>query len=473
MIQKSTDSLAQQEGEYPQLLPERIQEITVALQALVDDEAAELEKSSLTLRTTLPLLHEADLSDLLETLHPNLRTQALTFIEEHRLAMIINDMNEATAIAVLGEIADDKLAQALAVSPELEEVEGVLRSLPPKRRADILQRAGLASNLSLLRSLSFAPDTVGEMMDFFQVTVSPEMNLSAVTAMIRKRGKLPSHCDKLFVTANLRLVGVLPLKTIILQDQDKQVADVMVSERLHTLTPTVSLEVAADLFERYDLVSVPIVNDNNDVIGRLTIDEVVYHLRDEQHADLLTSTGFQDEEDLYAPIKQRLRNRGFWIFINLIAAFLVSRVIGNFEGTILQIVALASLMPIIASMAGNTGMQTATLVIRALALNQISLQNWHLLLGRELSLGVVNGVLWGTLVGLFGFLFYQQWLLSVVLTISMLVVFVLAAIAGFVVPVLVQALKGDPALGTSVIVTTLTDCLGFLTFLGLATTLLV
>lgn len=418
-------------------------------------------------------MHVADIASFLETLEPELRAVVWQLLGSDVLISVIEDMNEPSAIAMVGEIPDPLLANGLKAATDVEDVERVLRCLAPKRRAEMLLLAGLSSDVQLLKSLSFAPDTVGEIMDFEHYCLIADSSVGDALASLRKRGELSSHTDKLFITEQQKLVGILPLKRLLVHAERTPVSDIMVKQRLHTLTPEISINEAIKFFERYDLVSAPVLNYDNEVLGRVTIDEILGNLHEERHSELLSSSGLKDEEDLYAPIWTRLQNRGFWVFINLVAAFLVSRMIGTFEGTILQIVALASLMPIVASMAGNTAMQTATIVIRALALNQVGLRNWHFLLIRELALGIVNGLLWGFMVGLFGFLFYQDVQLALVLTASMFAVFVMGAGIGFLVPVIVNLLRKDPALGTVVIVTTLTDCLGFFVFLGLATIYLV
>ena len=469
---------SEEELVYNDLLEGRIQGIVKALETITvgKEEGASpaaTEESIAALLDLMPRIYEADLADLFETLQPSIRNVAADYVLDHRLATVVNDMSDAAAVAMVEDLTDARLAKALKACEDMEEAEAMLRLVAPKRRSEMLQATGLSKDISLLHSLSFAEDTVGELMDFFHVCVDGDSTVADALATLRKRKTLPSQCDKLFVTEKSKIVGVLPLKRLIVNEPSARIHDVMVSERLHTLQSTDSVDDAVDLFERYDLVSAPVLNHFSEVMGRVTVDEILGHMREERHADLLTSSGLREEEDLYAPILSKLQNRGLWIFINLVAAFLVSRVIGAFEGTIIQVVALASLMPIVASMAGNTGMQTATIVIRSLALSQIGARNWYVLLGNELLLGLVNGLLWGSMVGLFGLLFYGDVVLAGVLSVSMTVVFLLAAALGFLVPVTVQALRGDPALGTSVIVTVILDCLGFLIFLSLATALLV
>lgn len=469
----------EEQQEYDGLLEGRTAEIVEALERLADaaDEAGggdalAVEELRTALRGMMAVLYEADLADMFEVLRPALRDVAAGLVDDARLAAVINDMSDAAGVAMAKHLSNERLEGALRACDDTEEIEGLLRLLAPKRRSELLLSTGLSKDVSLLHSLSFAEGTVGELMDFFHVCVDSGSTVAAVQAELRRRRTLPSQCDKLFVTKSDRLVGVIPLKRLLLHPPESKVRDVMVGERLHTLQSTDSVDDAVNLFERYDLVSVPVLNHFGEVMGRVTVDEILGHMRADSHADMMVSSGLREDEDLYASVPRKLQNRALWIFVNLVAAFLVSRVIGGFEDTIVEIVALASLMPIVASMAGNTGMQTATLVIRALALNQIGMRNWYVLLGSELALGLANGLLWGTLVGLFSLVFYGDLMLALVLACSMTAVFLIAGALGFLVPVTVQALRGDPALGTSVIVSVSLDCLGFLIFLSLAAAVL-
>ncbi len=456
---------------YPDLLEQRKRSIIEALEEYLDKPIAPAK--SLELKRAFAKLYAADIADMFEVIGPELRQFAWQYITVENLTAIIDEMSEASGIAVVGELSDELLAQALKSGKDIEHAECVLRYLPPQRRSELIQLTGLHTHEVLMRSLLFAPGTVGMIMDYSHISITSKLTLGVLADQTRQRKSLPPHFDKFFVTEQKKLIGVLPLKKILLNDQASQVSQVMVSERLHTLRADDTIASAIQLFERYDLISAPIIDRNYQLIGRLTIDEIVHQMHDDQSSHLLTTTGVQEDEDLFAPIWRRLQNRSLWIFINLFAAFVVSRLIGLFEATIVEVVALASLMPIIASMAGNTSMQTATVVIRALALNQLQLQNWYHMLSRELMLGVVNGAFWGGLSGLISMLFYQDLVLAFVLCVSMLIVFVLSAMAGFLIPIVVKKLRGDPALGTSVLVTTFTDSVGFVIFLGLASILLI
>ena len=452
----------------------RLEEIAVLLGRLVEEEGGHKHDEEM-LDRLLSGLHEADIADLLEGIPPQPRMFAWRRLAPELYSDILLQLREGVGAPLLKATADKLIVRGLSRFKSIDDVASVLRLASPSRRHRLAQMAGYAGNLNLQRSLAFAADTVGEAMDFDYVVISDHQTLGSWISESRNRGaKLPSHCDKLFVLdEDKRLVGVLPIKVMLLSDPKLHARDIMVARDLYTMAANTSLQDAAAMFERYDLVSAPVLDGAGRVLGRITIDEIIYELHADQHADLSNATGMNEEEDLFAPVRTRMANRAVWIMINLFAAFAVSQVVGVFEDVIAQVVALAVLMPVIASMAGNAGMQTASLVIRTLALNRVSLANWRDLIGKELALGCCNGALWGLPVGIFGFILYRNTMLAVVLVVAMVLVFAFASLAGFGLPLVVRALRGDPALGASVLVTTVTDCLSFFIFLGLASVLLI
>jgi magnesium transporter len=250
------------------------------------------------------------------------------------------------------------------------------------------------------------------------------------------------------------------------------VADVMLRD-FATFNPRERAEDAADAFERYDLVTAPVVDGRGRLVGRVTIDAVVDYIREAQDSEILSAGGLREDEDLFASVWKSVTNRWTWLAVNLVTAFVASRVIGIFEDSIAQLVALAALMPIIAGIGGNSGNQTITRIVRALAVGQINRGNARQLLVKEIGVSVLNGVIWGTVVGLFAFLIYHNWQLGLVMTAAMLLNLLLAAVMGVSIPLLMEKLGRDPALGSSVLITAITDSGGFFIFLGLATLFLV
>jgi len=267
------------------------------------------------------------------------------------------------------------------------------------------------------------------------------------------------------------LKGVLPIKRLLVNDPEKQVSEVMASDPV-SFHPDGDAYEAAQAFERYDLISSPVVDKNGKLIGRLTIDEMVDLIREESETEVLNMAGLREEEDIFASVWRSLRNRWSWLAVNLITAFIASRVIGLFEGSIEKLVALAALMPIVAGIGGNSGNQTITMIVRAMALDQVSTGNTSRLMRKELGVALVNGLVWGGVIGVVSYLLYHSWSLGVVMTAAMTLNLLLAAFMGVLIPMTLVRLGRDPAMGSSVMITAMTDSGGFFIFLGLATVFL-
>jgi magnesium transporter len=269
-----------------------------------------------------------------------------------------------------------------------------------------------------------------------------------------------------------RLGGVLPLSRLIVSDLDKTVAEVMVTEAI-TLYADDKAQEAAQAFERYDLVSAAVVDESGKLLGRLTVDKVVDYIRSKTESELLIQGGLKEEEDIFSSVWASVKNRWTWLAINLITAFIASRVIGAFEGSIEKLVALAALMPMVAGIGGNSGNQTITMIVRAFALGQIQLGQARQLILKELGVALVNGLLCGGILGLIAWWLYRSVPLGLVMTVAMTLTLVLAAIMGVLIPHTLVKFGRDPALGSSVMITACTDSGGFFIFLGLATVFLV
>jgi magnesium transporter len=318
-------------------------------------------------------------------------------------------------------------------------------------------------------ALSYDEDQVGALMDFEMVTIREDVSLEVVLRYLRRLKELPGHTDKLFVVDYEGILkGVLPIKRLLVNDPEKKVADVMASDPVG-FHPDEDAYDAAQAFERYDLISAPVVDKNGKLIGRLTIDEMVDLIREESETEVLNMAGLREEEDIFASVWRSLRNRWAWLAVNLITAFIASRVIGLFEGSIEKLVALAALMPIVAGIGGNSGNQTITMIVRAMALDQVNTGNTSRLMRKELAVALINGVVWGGVIGIVAYLLYGSWSLGVVMTAAMTLNLLLAALMGVLIPMTLARLGRDPAMGASVMITAMTDSGGFFIFLGLAT----
>jgi magnesium transporter len=310
-------------------------------------------------------------------------------------------------------------------------------------------------------------------MDFEVVTVRPDITLEVVLRYLRRFDELPDQTDQLFVVdRDENLVGVLPLNRLLVSDPDRTVQDVM-SPPIVKLLQHDKADVAASAFERYKLVSAPVVDTNDRLVGRVTVDEVLDLVREQGGEELLAQAGLREEEDVFASVWKSFQNRWAWLAVNLVTAFVASRVIGIFEGSIEKLVALAALMPIVAGIGGNSGNQTITMIVRAAALGQVGLDNARQLVKKEITVSLVNGVLWGGVIAVVAYLLYHSIPLSLVMIAAMTLNLILAAIAGVAIPMLMLKLGRDPALGSSVLITACTDSGGFFIFLGLATLFLV
>ena len=310
-------------------------------------------------------------------------------------------------------------------------------------------------------------------MDFDIVTIREDITLEVALRYMRRLTALPDHTDKLFVVdRNDVLHGVLPLKRLVVSDLDAKVADVM-SEDAVVFHPDDIADDAAKAFERYDLVTAPVVDERGKLVGRVTVDAVMDLIREEAESDMLSMAGLREEEDFFASVWKSVQNRWAWLAINLITALIASRVIGLFEGSIEKIVALAALMPIVAGVGGNSGNQTTTMIVRGLALGQVASHNMKSLITKELGVALLNGLLWGSVIGGVAYALYGSYQLGLVMMAAMTLNLLLAALMGVMIPLVMNKIGRDPAVGSSVLITAMTDSGGFFIFLGLATIFLV
>jgi magnesium transporter len=290
---------------------------------------------------------------------------------------------------------------------------------------------------------------------------------------LRRFDELPDHTDQLFVVDRDDVFkGVLPLNLLIVNEPNIPVNKLMLTDTIK-LHSDDKADQAAQAFERYDLVSAPVVDEDDKLVGRVTVNTVVDFIRAESESDVLNLAGLREEEDIFASVWKSAQNRWLWLALNLCTAFFASRVIGGFENTIEKFVALATLMPIVAGIAGNSANQTTTIIIRSLALGQITQANARRLIGKEFAIAGLNGLVWGGVAGLFAYFLYKSVPLGLVMTSAMLLNLLLGAMVGIFIPLLMQRLGRDPAIGSSVMLTAVTDSGGFFIFLGLATIFLI
>jgi magnesium transporter len=424
------------------------------------------------LQKLLDGLHPADVAYILEALPPEQRFIVWDLVKAERDGEILLEVSEAVRETLIAHM-DQKELVAATGQLDTDEIADLAPDLPTEVMQDVFKSLSAEEREQLRAALSYPDDTVGALMDFDMVEVRDDVTLEVVLRYLRRLDQLPDHTDQLFVVDRQeRLKGVLAVNRLLVTDPEVLVADVMMREVVN-FQPGDKAQDAADAFERYDLVSAPVVDGTGKVVGRVTVNAVVDYIQRVKDAEMLTAGGLKEEEDLFASVWRSLTNRWTWIAVNLVTAFIASRVIGIFEESIVKIVALAALMPIVAGIGGNTGNQTITMIVRALALGQITRDNARKLFLKEIGVSALNGLIWGGVVGLFAFLIYHSWQLGLVMTGAMMLNLLLAAVMGVAIPLIMQKLGRDPAVGSSVMITAITDSGGFFIFLGLATLFLI
>jgi magnesium transporter len=420
------------------------------------------------LQHKLDQLHPADVAYILESLPLDDRLMVWDLVKAERDGEILLEASDAVRQTLIADMDSDELLAA-AEQLNTDELADLAPDLPKDVLQDLMYSLDTQNRERLQSALSYPEDTVGAIMDFDIVTIRDDITLEVVLRYLRRLPKFPDHTDKLFViNRDDILQGVLPLKRIILNDPETQVGDIMSTDAV-VFHPEDMSDQAAMAFERYDLVTAPVVDNNRKLVGRITVDTVMDIIREEAEADMLSWAGLREEEDFFASIWKSVQNRWAWLAINLVTALVASRVIGLFEGSIEKIVALAALMPIVAGIGGNSGNQTTTMIVRGLALGQISGYHMKSLLKKEVGVALMNGLVWGSVLGLIAYWLYRSPALGLVMMSAMTLNLLLAAVIGVVIPLVMNKLDRDPAVGSSVLITAITDSGGFLIFLGLAT----
>lgn len=420
------------------------------------------------LQAKLDSLHPADVADILEALPLDQRLDVWELVKVERDGDILLEVSDAVRQTLIADMNSDELLAA-AEQLDTDELADLAPDLPKDVLQDLLDNLDAQNRARLQSALSYSEDAVGAIMDFDIVTIREDITLEVALRYMRRLGGLPDHTDKLFVVDREEILrGVLPLKRLVVSDLDAIVADVM-SDDAVTFHPEDIADEAAKAFERYDLVTAPVVDANNKLVGRVTVDAVMDLIREEAESDVLSLAGLREEEDFFASVWKSVQNRWAWLAINLVTALVASRVIGLFEGSIEKIVALAALMPIVAGIGGNSGNQTTTMIVRGLALGQVASHNMQSLITKELGVALLNGLLWGSVLGVIAYALYGNYQLGIVMMAAMTLNLMLAALMGVVIPLYMNHFGRDPAVGSSVLITAVTDSGGFLIFLGLAT----
>lgn len=423
------------------------------------------------IREVVEELHPADIGELLESLPPDNRYRVLAEIPRILIGETLMELPDSIRVDLVSEMDQADLVAA-AQTLDTDDIADLIPDLPDEVIAQILSALDQQDRERLDAVLSFPEDTAGGLMNVDTVTVRENLSLEVVLHYLRGRGELPDDTNKLFVVDRKdHLVGNLYISKLLTTDPRQRVGAVMDREPVKFDALITDNEVAA-AFERYNLISAPVVDSENRLLGRITIDDVVDVIREEADHSVMAPAGLSEGEDIFAPVARSSRKRALWLGVNLITAVVASIVIGFFEDTIQKIVALAVLMPIVASMGGNAGTQTVVLVVRGLALGTITHGNTRQLLLKEMMVSVVNSMLWALVVALVAIAWYRDPVLGLVIALAMMINLMVAALFGVIIPIMLRRFGIDPALASGVMLTAITDVVGFFSFLGLAALLL-
>ena len=438
------------------------QEVSVALET---DDSVEILK-------LLSSVNIAEIALLLDSLPAQQRDSIWPLIEPNDLGAVLLETQDDISDAKLKELDPEEIAAIVETLPDVDDQADIILALPTDKLVQTLHTLDANKREMLESVLSYSEDTAGGLMNIDQVTVRADVSLDVVLRYLRIRGELPDHTDQLFVTdRHDHYMGSLYLRDLLTNDPEVEVKNIMRTD-VDAMHVHMSDNEVAREFEKYDLVSAAVVDEENRMIGRITVDDVVDVIRDEGDHSIMSMAGLSEEEDMFSPVLVTSRRRGIWLGINLLTAFLAAYVIGFFEDILDQVVALAILITIVPSMGGIAGSQTLTIAIRGLALGQLGSSNYRSLIKKEISVGFLNGLLWALVVATMSIIWFGNFAIGMVIALALVVNLLAGALAGAVIPVVLRQIGIDPAIAGGVVLTTVTDVVGIIAFLGLATLVL-
>lgn len=412
-------------------------------------------------------LHPAEIAHLLEALPRELRSVVWNLVASEQDGDILLHVNDDVRELLIRDMDNSEMVAA-AEGLDTDDLADILGDFPDDVTTQVLEAMDAQHRARLQSVMSYPDDTAGGLMNTDTITVRSDINLDVVMRYLRFIGKIPEMTDQLIVASrDGQYLGLLPLTDLLIKSPSTTVAEVM-NRGQDAIPVNMPVKEVASLFEKRNLVSAPVVNSDGQLLGRITIDDVVDVIRDEAEHSLMSMAGLSEEDDMFAPVITSSRRRTIWLGINLLTALLASWVIGQFGATIEKMVALAVLMPIVASMGGIAGSQTLTLVVRGIALGQVSRANSRRLLNKELLVGGLNGILWALIIASVVIAWFGDIQLGLIIAAAILINLVAAALAGATIPLALKRMGIDPALAGGVLLTTVTDVIGFFAFLGLA-----
>ena len=437
------------------------------LKIILDDS---LNLSLNQIRDLLSKMTSSEIAHALESSPPRQRDLLFSLLKTEEEGDVLFELGEEIQQDLISNISNEELSEAVK-ELELDEIVDILQNLPEERMKNILSNMSMVDRQRIEMGLTFPENTAGGLLNTDVISVRPNNSIKEVISYLRDLGKLPDNTDKIFVVNDQNeYLGELSISEIITSNPSMQVREIMKTE-ISPITADLDDKEVATLFERNDLISSSVINEYGKLIGRITIDDVVDVIREDADQNLLGMAGVA--EDTFAPPGRAAKSRVFWLSMNLVTAFIAASTINIFQDVIDKIVYLAILMPIVASMGGVAATQTLTIVLRGLTLEQINSSNIRWLFKRELAVSILNGIVLSILVGLITFLWFQDLTIALLIACALVINLISSVIAGILVPLILRKFKQDPAIGGSVVVTTVTDVVGFFSFLGLASIYLV
>jgi magnesium transporter len=435
---------------------------------IILDDSSDLSLNQL--RDLLNNMSSSEIAHALESSPPKQRKLLFSLLETNEEGDVLADLGEEIQQDLVSNISNEELTEAVK-ELELDEIVDILQNLPEERMKTVLSKMSLRDRNRIELGLIYPDNTAGGLLNTDVISVRPSHTMDVVITYLRDQDVLPENTDKIFVvTTDDQYIGEISISKIITSALNLSVEEVMEKGVDPILVSQDDREVAT-IFERNDLISSAVINDSGELLGRITIDDVVDVIREDADQNFLGMAGVA--EDTFAPPGRAAKSRVFWLSMNLITAFIASMTINIFQDVLNQIVYLAVLMPIVASMGGVAATQTLTIVLRGLTLEQINSSNIRWLFKRELAVSILNGLVLSVLVGFITYFWFEDSVLSILISCALIINLIFSVIAGVFVPLILRRLNQDPAIAGSVVVTTVTDVVGFLSFLGLATIFLI
>ena len=435
-----------------------LQNLMIALEASNHDEAKHQIKE----------LHPGEIARLLEAIQPKDRTVIWPGIEISMQGEVLKEVNEDVQSQLIGEMSVEDLVKATE-KLDTDDLADIVPNLPESAVHSLLLTLDFKHRERLNKILSYPEDSAGGLMNTDFITVRPDVTIRAVIRYLRLLKEMPVDTDQIFVVdRDFNYLGSLLITTLLTEEPEKIVTSLVNNDASKPINAETDEAEVALMFEQRNLISAPVIDENNQLVGRITIDDVVDVIRDQAEHSVMSMVGLDEDEDVFAPIFQSSKRRSVWLGVNLITAFIAVYFIGLFEATLQQKIALAILMPVVASMGGIAGTQTLIIVTRGIATGRVTSANIKTLINKEVAVSGLNGIIWSIVIGLITYYWFSDLLLSLVIALAIITNLLVAAFSGAFLPLALTKLKIDPALAGGVILTTITDVIGFVAFLGLA-----